>query len=114
MAGTSQVRRKVNPKEDSCCFTCFLPTRLCKGLLGGEGSDCFSPDLLLIFWSVCWLFLRERIKEGQVSFIEGDWVPKQWAPVGFAEVQWHFDTEVIQGAWAFYNFAKGYWEKHRY
>lgn len=61
-----------------------------------------------------WLVLRSWSEEGEVPFMEDDWMPKQWQPVAFGEIGWHFDTEVIQGAWVFYNFARSYWAKYRY
>ena len=111
-AVADNLHKKLRPKDDTCCFSCFLPTRVCKGPLLTNSSECFSPDLLKIFWSTCFLAYKEQDGELDHPYLDPDWLPKAWDPSDFCKPEWRFDTEVIQGAWVFYCFARGYWRKH--
>ncbi|THC87342.1 hypothetical protein EYZ11_013212 [Aspergillus tanneri] len=40
-------RQQLQPQADTCCFGCFLPTKLCKGLLANDYEEgCMAPNLL--------------------------------------------------------------------
>lgn len=96
----------VYPEQDSCCFNCYLPTRLCKGALLTD-TECFSPTLLLVFWLLSSKIIDEN-REAEITdpSLAGDWVPEDWTPAGFKEKIWRLDTEMVAGAWFFYGFAK--------
>lgn len=107
----NSLRQQIDPDENSCCFTCYLPTRLCKGQLQTKDRECFSPELLLAFWVHCPLAI-DRIRRRDISdaTLEGGWIPETWQPRDFTKEEWRFDTEVIEAAWVFFGFAKRYWQ----
>ena len=109
-----QLDDSLNPQVDSCCFRCYLPTRLCKGpLLTDEGKSCLAPKLLLSFWTACYISFTKQPSLGQPYFSE-DWMPKEWQPNTFQETLWKLDTEMVSAAWIFYCFASRYGELHGY
>jgi hypothetical protein len=109
------LRYQISPDDNSCCFTCFLPTRLCRGELRQENSECFSPELLLGFWVVCPLAI-EAIRKAKLTdpTLSGGWEPEGWRPRDFTKEEWRLDTEIIEAAWVFLGFAKQYWKLYRF
>jgi hypothetical protein len=81
------LRRKLDPKDESCCFTCFLPTRLCKGGLQTEEPGCFLSDLLIIFWSLCRKAWEEKGVEMDIPFVEGSGFAEGWSAKDFGNVR---------------------------
>lgn len=110
----AQLDDSLNPQADSCCFRCYLPTRLCKGpLLTDDGRKCLAPRLLLSFWTACHLVFTKQPSLGKPYF-GGDWVPKAWQPDTFQEPLWKLDTEMVGAAWVFYCFTRRYVGMHGY
>lgn len=104
----ARLRQWVEPKADTCCFRCYLPTIVCKGpLLTNEGEGCFSARLILIFWYVYAATINERKVED--PYLDDQLLPKAWTRKEFQRPDWKFDTEIIGGALVFYYFALGYW-----
>lgn len=100
---------QINPQPDTCCFECYLPTKVCKGpLLRGEGDKCYSPFLILSFWVICSQIPLARWVDDPYG-LKKEWLPRAWQPSNFSFPAWDLDTEMIRAALLFYRFAKRYW-----
>ena len=100
----------LDPKPDVCCWTCYLPTRVCKGSLADSGT-CFSEWLLVCFWLVCgWSSRKSELLE--TPYFHRDWMPRAFNLQGFQEEGWQWDTEVIGGVVFFYRFSLQYFRMH--
>lgn len=111
--GISILIEAINPKPNTCCFTCYLPTRVCKGPLGANGDTCFSSKLLIVLWVSCGRnTLHDQPDLLQTPYFNRDWWPKGFSPSNFQMEGWRWDTEVIEGAVFFYHFALSYFSSH--
>ena len=73
-------------------------------------KECFSPELLLVFWVLSSKIIEENTEADITDpSLNGEWVPEEWTPTGFKENIWRLDTEMVAGAWFFYGFAKEFW-----
>lgn len=108
-----RLREAIDPKPNTCCFTCYLPTRVCKGPLGTDSDICFSSQLLIVLWLSCaratWQSESDLL---QTSYFDKDWWPKGFRANHFQTEGWRWDTEVIEGAVFFYYFALSYFSIH--
>ena len=109
----SRLLEAIDPKPNTCCFTCYLPTRVCKGPLVGNSDTCFSSKLLIVLWLSCaratWNDQGDLL---QTPYFNKDWWPKGFRPSDFQTEGWRWDTEVIEGAVFFYHFALSYFSLH--
>lgn len=98
------------PRVDTCCFRCFLPTRVCRGPLETKkGKDCRNKDLIILFWLVS--------RFGNLALNTSSLNP--WAQVekpadlqlsSFLKEKWELDTEFTEAAWFFYQFSKQFYK----
>lgn len=98
------------PRVDTCCFRCFLPTRVCRGPLEiKKGKNCRNKDLIILFWLV----------SGFKDLTWNNSSLNPWAQVempadlqlsSFLKEKWELDTEIIQAAWFFYQFSKQFYK----
>jgi hypothetical protein len=98
-------------QPDTCCFTCYLPTRVCKGPLASNDRGCFSSRLVVCLWAECGRASR-KIDLQDTAYFGIDWVPKVFNRGKFQEASWQWDTEVIGAAVFFYHFALSYFSMH--
>lgn len=80
-----QITSKVQPKPDTCCFTCYLPTRICRGLLKDRPNEpCLAESLLPMAW---WLTTQHqrRLTRLSLSLFPASILPQDLSHRGFAK-----------------------------
>jgi hypothetical protein len=108
----TKLREALNPRDDSCCFTCFLPTKVCKGSLAAGGT-CFAPDLVLLNWLLS-KHLGNRLKAVDPFWYPTDILPAEWSATTFESPGWNKDleTEQIRASgllWGLTKHLRGFW-----
>ena len=60
-----QVSSRVQPEPETCCFTCYLPTRVCQGLLqDSPNKPCLAQSLVPMAW---WLTTQHQKQVARLS-----------------------------------------------
>ncbi|CEL12041.1 hypothetical protein ASPCAL15133 [Aspergillus calidoustus] len=93
----SKLRKHLEPRAETCCFTCFLPTKVCKGPLAGD--TCFAPSLVGFNWSLSKEFRQQKWAVSS-EYYPLDILPAEMSHESFTRWKWDtgLETELIRAA----------------